>query len=250
MLASRFGLVALLGVTMAAPVVAQDSTTCISCSSRDHGPSDFALRSSGNIAFFQGRPVGALENNIGFGYGVTGGYQFRLDQRGIFSLRADVGISQYGDEWKRVPLSPTIGGRIQVKVRTNNYLVPMSIGPQLTWPSGIIRPYVNAGIGAQGFYTQSSVDDDDGNETSSQFSTTNQSDWTATWVAGGGVYIPVYQGRTKVLLDLGVQYLATGHASYLRPGSIVDLPNSQIQINPLESDTHMLLVRLGVKIGL
>ncbi|MEP6495862.1 MAG: outer membrane beta-barrel protein [bacterium] len=242
MFASRFGPAALLSVALAAPAVAQNSG--------EHVPSELELRSSGNVALFQGRPVGDLERNIGFGYGLTGGYQFNLDRQGILSLRGDIGFSQYGSESKHVPLSPTIGGRIQVKVSTNNYLVPMSIGPQLTWPSGVIRPYVNAGIGAQAFYTESSVDDNNGNDDNSQFSTTNHSDWTPTWVAGGGVYIPVYQGKTKVLLDLGVQYMLTGHTSYLRPGSITDLPNAQIQINPLESDTHMLLVRVGVKISL
>lgn len=245
---SRIVPAALLSVALAAPVIAQDSAGC-HCSRHEHIASEFELRSSGSFAFFQGRPIGALERKIGFGYGGTAAYLFRLDQRGIFSLRGDVGVAGYGNESKRVPLSPTIGGRIQVNVRTNNYVVPMSIGPQLTWPNGVIRPYVNAGFGAQAFFTQSSVDGT-GDESSSFASTTNQSDWTSTWTTGGGVYVPVYQGKAKVMLDLGVQYLTGGHARYLRPGSIVDLPNSQIQITPLESDTHMLLVRVGVKVGL
>jgi len=248
MLVSRIGYAALFSVALAAPVVAQDSASC-NCSRREHYPSEFELRSSGSFAFFQGRPVGALQKNIGFGYGGSAAYLFRLDRQGIWSLRADLGFGGYGEESKRVPLSPTIGGRIQVRVRTTNYVVPMSIGPQLTWPSGVIRPYVNAGIGAQGFFTQSSVDGSD-DDSYSFANTTNQSDWTGAWTAGGGLYVPLYQGKTKVMLDLGVQYLTGGHATYLRPGSILDLPNSQIQINPLESDTHMLLVRVGVKVGL
>jgi hypothetical protein len=80
-------------------------------------------------------------------------------------------------------------------------------------------------------------------------STTNQHDATKSWVAGGGVYVPLYSRRVNVMLDAGVQYFTGGHAQYLRPGSIVDLPNAQIQINPLESDTHMLVVRVGVRVG-
>jgi hypothetical protein len=246
MYALRIGGAAMFSIALAAPVVAQDSASC-NCPRRDHNPSEFALRSSGSFAFFQGRPIGALQKNIGFGYGGSAAYLFRLDRQGIWSLRADLGFAGYGEESKRVPLSPTIGGRIQVKVSTDNFVVPMSIGPQLTWPSGVIRPYVNAGVGAQAFFTWSSVD---GNDEGHSLTTTNQSDWTATWTAGGGFYVPVHEGTTKVMLDLGVQYLTGGHATYLRPGSIVDLPNSQIQINPLESDTHMLLVRVGVKVGL
>jgi hypothetical protein len=51
-------------------------------------------------------------------------------------------------------------------------------------------------------------------------------------------------------LDLGFQYINGGRAQYLRPGSIEDLPNSQIRITPLESETHLTLIRLGVRIGL
>jgi hypothetical protein len=107
---------------------------------------------------------------------------------------------------------------------------------------------VNAGVGGQFFFTQSHLDGADDND--SFASTTNQHDFTANWVAGGGLYLPVYEGKTKVSIDLGAQYLAGGRARYLRPGSIVDLSNSQIQIIELESTTHMLLVRVGVKIGL
>jgi hypothetical protein len=216
--------------------------------SGDGGPNEFARRSSGSIAFTQSRPLGGLQQNIGFGYGADGAYQFRLDQRGAISLRADVGFLGYGQESFRVPLSETIGGRIQVKVRTTNYLLPMSIGPQLTWPTGSIRPYVNGGVGSQFFFTESTVDGTNNDDNIA--STTNYSDWTSTWVAGGGLYLPVYEKTTSVLIDLGVQYIAGGRARYLRPGSIQDLPNAQIAITPFESETHLLLVRLGVRIGL
>jgi opacity protein-like surface antigen len=250
MLVSHVARAALLCVAVALPlpVLAQDSTSCNCRPERERTPSAFELRSSGSIAFIQSRPLGALEKNIGFGYGVNGAFLFGLDRAGILSLRGDLGFLGYGQESKHVPLSSTIGGRIQVKVSTTNYIVPMSIGPQLTWPTGRVRPYVNAGVGGQLFYTESHVDgvDDDRDFAG----TTNQSDFTATWVAGGGLYVPLYEKRTKVLLDLGVQYFNGGHAQYLRPGSIVDLPNAQTQIHPLESATHLVLVRMGVRIGL
>jgi hypothetical protein len=56
--------------------------------------------------------------------------------------------------------------------------------------------------------------------------------------------------KMSVLLDLGVQYFGSGHARYLRPGSIEDLPNAQIRITSFESDTRLALVHLGVRIGL
>jgi len=241
MLAHSVRLAAVAIPVVAFALAAQDTI-------RVHVPNEFERRSSGALNLIQSRPSGTLGDNIGLGYGINGTYLFRLDQRGVFSLRADAGFLQYGEESKHVPLSSTVGGRIQVKVSTNNNIVPLSIGPQLTWPTGRVRPYANAGIGGQFFYTQSSVQGDD--DSFDFANTTNQWDKTLTWVAGGGVYVPVYERNMKVMLDIGAQYVAGGRAQYLKPGSIEDLPNSQIRITPMESETHMVLVRLGVKIGL
>jgi hypothetical protein len=239
---------AITTLAAASPAFAQDSTDCHCAVRGNAGLNEFQRRSSGSVAFIQLRPLGALGSNIGFGYGATGSYIFRLDHAGVFGLRADLGFADYGNESKRVPLSETIGGRIQVKVSTNNYVVPFTIGPQLMVPTGSIRPYVNAGIGGQAFYTQSHIEGVD-DEESSFATTTNQSDFTHAWVLGGGVYIPVYTRGLQVRMDLGAQYYGGGHAQYLKPGSIEDLPNAQIRVTPLESDTHMLLVRIGVNIG-
>jgi hypothetical protein len=231
----------------AVPVAAQDSTRC-ACPPVPRAPNAFQRRSSGTFSLIQSRPQGQFGDNIGLGYGGSAAYLFALDERGIFSLRADAGFLQYGNESKHVPLSPTIGGRIQVKVSTSNYLVPVVFGPQVTWPSGPVRPYVNAGAGGQFFFTQSHVDGDD-----DQFAfanTTNQHDATAAWVAGAGVLVPLHEGKTKVLLDVGAQYFNGGRAQYLRPGSIQDLPNNQISVTPFESETRMVVLRVGVKVGI
>jgi len=248
MLASFLSRAAVISAVFATSALSQDSTDCNCRSARQRTPSGFEQRSSGGFSVIQSRPAGAFRNNIGFGYGANAFYAFRLDTKGYLSLRADAGVLGYGSEHFQVPLSPTIGGRIQVKVSTTNYIVPLSIGPQLAWPTGKFRPYVNAGFGTQIFFTDSNVE---GSDDSWEFAnTTNQSDWTRSWVAGGGVYMPVYDGRPKVSIDLGLQYHNGGRAQYLKPGSIKDLPNSQIQITPMESDTHMMLVRLGVRIAI
>jgi opacity protein-like surface antigen len=247
MLASSLSKSALLSAFLTMPALAQDSSIC-NCTSVQRQPSELELRSSGGISFVQSRPTGAFSRNIGFGYGGVGTYLLRLDDVGVVFLRADGGLLGYGYESFDAPLSPTIGGRIQVKVSTTNYLLPLSIGPQIAWPRGAFRPYAHAGIAAQIFYTESGVE---GSDDSGDFAnTTNQSDWTWAWVLGGGVEMPVYERNTKVAIDVGVQYFTGGHAQYLRPGSIEDLPNGQVRIIPLESDTHMMLVRIGVKIGL
>jgi hypothetical protein len=214
---------------------------------RNGPPSYFEDHFSGCLGGWVMQPVGDLGANIGTGLGGGAAGLFRLDRAGLWSLRADLGIGGYGSESKHVPLSPTIGGRIQVDVNTTNYVFVGGIGPQFTMPSGIIRPYVNAGAAFQLFFTDSNVEGADDNWEFAN--TTNHSDWTPAWTTGGGVYIPLHYGRTPVLLDLGATYYLGGHATYLKPGSIEDLPNSQIRITPMESNTPLLLWRIGVKIG-
>jgi hypothetical protein len=217
-------------------------------SSNAQSPENLSRRSSFSVSAIQSRPQGDLARNIGFGYGINGAYEFRLDNTGIFSLRADIGVVDYGNESKRSALSETIGDRVQVTVRTTNLIIPIAVGPQLTWPKGVFRPYVNAGVGGQGFLTETSVDGDGGQ--TSFASTTNHSDFAASWSVGGGVYAPVIAGKRSVQIDLGVQYFNGSRARYLAPGSIEDLPGGHIRINRMESATHLIVLRFGARLGL
>jgi opacity protein-like surface antigen len=228
-------------------IVALPSTFALSAATAQTPQLGPMGRNAFSIALIQSRPQGALRENIGLGYGGDFAYLLRLDHSGTLSLRADLGFIDYGNESFDTPLSTTIGGRITVRVRTTNNFVPMSIGPQLGWPAGPVRPYINGGIGGQYFFTQSSVRGLDSEEDIA--STTNQSDWTRAWTAGGGVYIPLSQKKVNVLLDIGAQYYGGGRAEYLRPGSIEDIGNGNILIHAFESETHLVLVRLGVKVG-
>lgn len=222
-------------------------TAILATSARAQVFTDFARRSSVSIAASQTRPQGTLGRNIGFGYGVSGAYLFRLDSKGLLSIRADVAGVEYGNEWKHTPFSETVGGRVQVNVRTTNFIIPMSIGPQLAWPTGPIRPYVNAGVGAQAFVTESAVE---GIDHLTIASTINQSDLTMMWVAGGGIYVPMIPGLKSVQLDLGMQYVNGGRARYLAPGSITDLPGGNVRISSLESTTRLVVLHVGALIGL
>ena len=209
---------------------------------------DFARRSSFSIAFDQTRPEGELGSNIGLGYGISGAYLLRLDPAGVLSIRADVAGVVYGNEWKHTPFSETVGGRVQVNVRTTNYIVPMSVGPQLAWPTGPMRPYVNAGVGAQAFVTESAVEGID--NLTVVASSTNQSDVAMMWVVGGGIYVPIVPGLNRLQLDVGLQYLNGGRARYLAPGSITDLPGGNVRISSFESTTRLVMLRVGARIGL
>jgi opacity protein-like surface antigen len=203
---------------------------------------------SAAISLTQTRPLGALGANIGSGYGVFGAFLFPLDRRGLLSLRADLGIAEYGNDSRRTPFSSTVGGRVEVDVQTTNAVVPGSIGIQLTPTLGSVEPYINVGVGAQAFFTESSVQPIAGG--SMLASTTNHSDFAFAWTLGGGVYVPVTSRLPNVMLDVSVQYFQGARAEYLAAGSIADLDGGRIAITPMESTTHVLALRLGARIRL
>jgi hypothetical protein len=225
-----------LAIVVAAPAAAQSAGV----------ESEVARRSSVSLSFIQGRPQGAFARYVALGYGLDGAYLLRLDRAGIFSVRASVGALSYGSESRESALSESVGGRVQVQVTTSNYIVPMSIGPQVSWPRGPVRPYAHAGVGGQLLFSESRVH---GTTVGTVLaSTTNHSASAAAWSLGGGVSMPLVAGRTQVQLDLGVQYVGGRSARYLTKGSIVDLPGAQIAVTPRQSSTHMAIIRLGARV--
>jgi hypothetical protein len=208
--------------------------------------SEWLRRSTVSISFVQSRPQGVFGQKVGVGYGADGAYLLRLDDAGMWSLRANIGVISYGDESRRTALSESVGGRVNVDVKTSNYLIPVSVGPQVAWPTGAVRPYANAGVGGLGFITESHVQGT--GDLTSVGSTTNHSSFVGSWVVGGGVYVPLAVRARQIQLDLGVQYFNGGNTRYLAPGSIVDLPGARIAVTPLESVTHTAVMRIGVRV--
>jgi hypothetical protein len=177
------------------------------------------------------QPIGEFSDYIDAGIGIGGHGILRVDERGLLGLRVDGGFLVYGSETKRVPLSNTIGGRIQVDVNTTNNIFFFGVGPQLMLPTGSVRPYANAGVGFSVFATTSSVEGVD-NASQPFASDNNQSDVTLAYGGGAGLYIPVYRGRSIVSLDLGARFHSNGRVEYLREGSIRDLPNGTSRSRP------------------
>ena len=205
-------------------------------------------QSTFSVSATQTRPVGELGANIGSGYGIVGAFLLPLDRAGVLSLRADLGAAEYGHEVKRTAFSESVGGRVEVNVRTTNTVVPGSVGLQLAAPSGLIRPYVHGGAGVVAFYTDSRVEPISGGVPLT--SMVNQWDAALAWTVGGGLYVPLTKGPRSVLLDISAQYISGGRAQYLAPGSIVDLPDGKVAITPMESGARILALRLGARFGL
>jgi hypothetical protein len=192
------------------------------------------------------QPRGEFGQNVGDGFGGGGALLYRLDRTGWLSLRFDASGHAYGREEKRVPLSELLGPRVLVDVTTTNSLMSIAFGPELAFPRGPVRPYVNAAISGLFFKTSTSVD---GSTTENQpvASTTNHSDNTRAWVLGTGLRIPLPRSDSRFSLDLGLRYHYGGVASYLREGSIQDTSDGSIIITPLNTRTPYIAYLIGVR---
>lgn len=234
----------LVGAVLLAPQLADAQR-------RDRRPDrddDTWSRGAAGASFSYGRPVGDFHNYVEQGFGFDGFFRWNADRQGILSLRVDGGFLAYGNETKRVPLSSTIGGRILVDLTTSNNIVWFGLGPQVTLPLPVMRPYVNAAAGFSYFFTESSVEGSNNNEEFA--STNNYDDGTFAWGAGGGLLIPFRMRGGEWAIDLGVRYHGNGEVQYLREGGIEDMPDGSIRLNPIRSEANLLTYRIGFSISI
>jgi hypothetical protein len=238
--------VAALSVSMALPATAAGQVFKVGEREADPaGPRHSPVFGGGSLVY--GRPTGDFSNYVNQGFGLDGFGRWKVDRRGVFSLGIEGGWLQYGRETIRAPLSSTVG-RILVDVTTSNNILFLGAGPQLTVPSGPVRPYVSGSVGFSYFVTQSSVEGSS-NDNTSFAETTNFDDFVFASTGGAGVYIP-FGRRREVGLDIGIRYHNGGEGRYLREGSIVDRPGTTPLINPIQSRTQLLSWRVGIVAGL
>ena len=171
----------------------------------------------------------------GYGFDVTG--LLNIDPKGWFALRADGGGVQYGHEGGFIGYY----GGIPLDLTTDNRIGFGSLGLQLQFPDGVLRPYASASYAAVRFYTQSCISAED-NSIQEQCHT-NHGDWAGAGVFGGGFLIPI---GTSFSLNLGARYHYGAKASYLKKGDIVDNPDGSITMNVRSSKTDLVLWQIGV----
>lgn len=206
-------------------------------------------RFMGGLTLSVAQPRGEFHQYVDDGYGIAGHGLYRIGGQGALALRLDGGFVNYGRETKRVPLSSTVGGRIQVDVTTSNNIFWLGVGPQLMAPRGPLRPYVNGTVGLSYFSTTSSVE---GVDSEYEFARDeNFGDAVFSWGGGAGVLVPVHRSaKYLVSIDVGARYHDNGrNVRYLREGGIRDLPNGQIELDVIRSRADLLTWHLGVSLG-
>lgn len=188
-------------------------------------------------------PVGPFRGQIGRAWGIGGSVRHHFRAAPALGIRADVTWLNYGNENKRVPISPTVN-RVLVDMHTMNNIALATVGPELMVARGPIRPYVYGFAGYSYFYTESSATDDNGGGTFA--STTNFGDGGVASGFGGGLRIPIVFHRVEAALDGGGRFTRNGVRSYLRRGDIIDQPDGSLLFNQRTTPADFWQWHLGL----
>ena len=189
-----------------------------------------------------GFPTGAFKQRVHSAWGAEASAIFRPAGPGVFGLRVDLGFQNYGHERTTVPLFSS-NQRVLVNLGTNNDIVSLSVGPQLTFGRSALKPYVMGGFGVSYFFTESSASGS--SSTESFASTVNFDDWTMLMQGGGGVYINLSRAH-DVALDLSLRYQHDATVRYLTRGDLTTNPDGTISFQPSRSRADLILIRVAV----
>lgn len=197
-----------------------------------------------------GAPQGDFSKYVHGAFGLGGHFIQSLDESGILAFRADLNVLTYGRQTSRQALGGGALGLIVVDVTTTNSLANGSVGLQLMAPTGVVRPYLTAGLGFSYFWTQSAIEGSDDDD--SPFASTenyHDSGFATNW--GGGLYIPVgFSNKLPVSLDLGVQMHKNADIKYLTEKSIsFNGTNAPPTFRAIRSSANFLTIRLGVSVA-
>jgi hypothetical protein len=123
----------------------------------------------------------------------------------------------------------------------------LDVGPQVTLPSGSVRPYGFASLGGTYIQTESSI-------TGLTNPLTQEdpvyNDVTHAFGLGGGVYVPLTAGDRSISMDFGARYRWNGRTRFLDGNGITLVSPGQLSLNPTRVSPRLLILSLGVAVGL
>ncbi len=202
------------------------------------------------LAFPQNEFGKSVDNN---GFGGTGFFVTNIPKSPLF-VGASLTFLIYGSETREEPWSQTIPD-VFVDVTTNNNIVAGHILFRVQPPRGAVLPYLDALLGFNYLWTETSVHDQGDVDDDDIASTKQLDDIAFSFGGGGGLMFRVYSGPggsslkrdlLAVYVDLGFRYLKGGEAEYLKEGSIQVDNNNQVNYDIQESTTDILSAHIGV----
>ncbi|AXJ02014.1 Outer membrane protein beta-barrel domain-containing protein [Cyclonatronum proteinivorum] len=182
------------------------------------------------------------------GYGISGMAGYRLPYSPLM-LGIDAGFLTFGTDRRRVPISPTIPD-VTVQVDNSYNMANFSFFTRLTGRDIRFRPYVDALIGFNYLYTDSTIRDRRTQE--EVVSDTNFDDFAFAYGLGGGFRVLIWEGvapqTSRAYFNVNARYMRGGNAEYVRPGSI-DTSGGELTFDVLESRTDILNFNIGFTVN-
>ena len=205
------------------------------------------------LAGAYGQPLDEFADNVKRGFGLDGFGTLGLDSQGIFSLKAELGYIRYNR--KSEPFLASTGfGYVELESETTSGVLMLGAGPQLTLPSGPLRPYLGGTIGFARFATNTGIVIPSYASNSGQKETlydeTVSSDFILSLTASGGLRFELpFMGR-GVLADLGVRWHRNGEAEYVSSEGVSYSGTGEPTITATRGEADFLVYRLGIVIPL
>jgi opacity protein-like surface antigen len=213
------------------------------------------------------QPVGEFGYYVDESMGLGAFLHLDVGDNGALGLRFDGSMVYYGSQTRPQSFAAGAGYIDYADVTIRNRIGSLFAGPQITFGSGDVRPYVHVGAGFSYFWTGSDWDDsyddyaceewEDHEDCEYGFfdvmgdldmffeGETEQSHWTAAWTAGGGVSVRL---GGVINLYFALQYVNHGRVRYLTEGAIVDHGDGYYSFTPVESDANLLFAQFGIAI--
>ncbi|HET9985746.1 MAG TPA: outer membrane beta-barrel protein [Longimicrobiales bacterium] len=203
-------------------------------------------RLEAGVGIMGAAPTGAFGEQIDRAFGVGAFARYRVDAAGAFALRLDASWLNHGWDSQEVTLRSPFGGTRDVDLRSTNDLMFVELGPELSWPVGVVRPYVGASAGAAYFLTGASAER--GERDVSFATTVEQHDVVFAYGGRAGVRIPISGNTRGITVDLGAEYQHSDEAEFLRKGDIVVDDGGTISLHPVRAEADLWIFRLGVSV--
>lgn len=236
---------------------------------------DFEGRRSGDqsglgLGVMFAQPLGEFGYYVDESLGLNAFLHFDVGDNGGLGVRFDGSMVYYGSQTRSQSFVEWPGYIGYEDLTIRNRIGSLFVGPQLTFGSGDVRPYLHVGAGFSYFWTGTDWDDsycgscaydcevweeeeycdhdlfDVVGDLDMFFEgETEHSQWTTAWTAGGGVSVRL---GGSFNLYLALQYVNNGRVSYLTEGAIVDLGDGYYSFTPVESDANLLFAQFGIVI--
>jgi opacity protein-like surface antigen len=184
---------------------------------------------------------GELGDVFGTGVGLEPFGLLRFDQGGALGVRVQGSFIDYGTNVEGLPPMPGPGPSLSVQLGTKRTVGALSLGPQLTWPRGRLRPYGYATVGIGMFISSADVTGRDSLGFALEQSG-SVTDWSLGTGVGGGM---AFRVTPRTSLDASFEYRR--YSDVRAVGSeFIKFDNGDVAIAQHRGDLDMMMIRAGV----